>query len=238
MNTDSEKRTMKILYMFFIIILMFGLVYNVLGNSEEKESLTNCLRILLKNMPTTNYDLFVYDENGTEFGKKIKNSEFDYSIIMHRLYNLRKFRVVIINNDTDETKMTELIEKNGYFDTVELDASNMMVKKIINTSRLKEDARLLIKLIAVLIITKLIISFFFIERKGKNILLIIITSIFSSIIFIIPILGFIGGLVLETIVYKIFMLDTSRKKIRNYIIVANIMSIIMTFLVGSAYVLK
>lgn len=152
------------------------------------------------------------------------------------------YKVVIINNDTGETKITDIIQSNSSNSEITIDVSSMEVTqnklafiKNINFFLILSIVNPLILTIAVEIIVALIMKIknvktIFITNLITNLLLQLVlmyTSLPYIFIFIIlEILVFIA----EYLVYKKYFIDTPKNKILFYTIIANIISALLTFI--------
>ena len=150
------------------------------------------------------------------------------------------YKVVIINNITGETKITDVIHREDFSSNVTIDVNTMTVVSKANNnnlfSNIKNIAIALILTIAVEIIIALIL-------KIKNIKIIFIANLITNIILqlalmyiplsymitfaIMEILVFIA----EYLIYSKFFNDISKNKIITYTLIANIISALLTFII-------
>lgn len=147
------------------------------------------------------------------------------------------YRVVIINNDTGETKITDVINRTDFQSNITIDIDTMGVVTKASSSRIiKTFAIALILTIVVEIIIALIM-------KIKNIKTIFITNLITNIILqlsliYIPIPYMITFIIMEILVilseyliYKKYFSDITKNKIISYTLIANIISAFLTFIV-------
>lgn len=147
------------------------------------------------------------------------------------------YKVVIINNDTGETKITDVINRTDFQSNITIDIDTMRVVTRASSSKIiKTVAIALILTFAVEIIIALIM-------KIKNIKIIFITNLITNIVLqlaliFIPLSYMITFRIMEILVviaeyliYRKFFKDISKNKIITYTVIANIFSALLTFIV-------
>ncbi len=173
-----------------------------------------------------------------------------------------KYKVVIINNDTGETKITDVINRKDFNSQITIDVEDMKVTNNINIvqhsfNKYKEK---IIPLLITLFL-ELMIAFTFNLKNWKNYIIILITNIVTNLLFQFFIINiptkiektFIFGqgllkyysicfLIGEIIVYflerKIYLTtlkDLDKKRITKYTLVANIITALSTIFVNSIF---
>ena len=164
------------------------------------------------------------------FGKCAGNSEHEHTFTYYGTPD--RYKVVIVNNDTGETKITNLINKADFQSDITVNVENMNVYR--NKGRLN-IAQTLILTIVIEIIIALIM-------KIKNIKTIFIVNLITNIILQLVLIYVplpymflflameIEVIILEYLIYKKFFGDISKKKILSYTLIANIFSALLTFI--------
>ncbi len=147
------------------------------------------------------------------------------------------YKVVIINNDTGEIKITDVIHRTDFQSNITIDIDTIGVVTKTNTSNIiKTVAISLILTIVAEIIIALIM-------KIKNIKTIFITNLITNIILqlsliYMPIPYMITFIIMEILVilseyliYKKHFNNITKNKIISYTLIANIASALLTFIV-------
>lgn len=165
------------------------------------------------------------------WGKCIGNAEYEH--FFNYFGTPDKYKLVIINNDTGETKVSNVVNRKDFTSYVTIDYNTMKVSQhgsIIN---------ILITLFTTILV-EIIVAFI---MKMKNTKIIIATNLVSNIILqLILILGpvvsywlkfiFMEILVVlfEFLIYKKYMKNQSHNKILLYTLIANILTAFLTFI--------
>lgn len=147
------------------------------------------------------------------------------------------YKVVIMNNSTGETRITDVIHRTDFDSEITIDVNTMKTVNSINfLNILKTIAISLVLTLVVEIVIALIM-------KINNLKIIVITNIITNIILqlilmIIPLpymFKFISMEILviisEYLIYKKYFNDVPDKKLIIYVFVANLISALLTFLV-------
>lgn len=147
------------------------------------------------------------------------------------------YKVVIINNDTGEIKITDVIHRTDFQSNITIDIDTMQVVKHPSSSRIiKTFTVALILTVFVEIIIALIM-------KIKDIKIIFIANLITNIILqvaliYIPLPYLITFIIMEILVilseyliYKKHFSDIAKSKVIYYTVIANIISSLLTFII-------
>ena len=147
------------------------------------------------------------------------------------------YKVVIINNDTGEIKITDVIHRTDFQSNITIDIDTMgVVTKASASNIIKTVAISLVLTIVAEIIIALIM-------KIKNIKTIFITNLITNIILQLALIYIplpymitfifmeILVIVSEYLVYKKCFSDIAKNKIIRYALIANVISALLTFII-------
>lgn len=149
-----------------------------------------------------------------------------------------KYKVLIINNDTGEIKLSDEIIREDFTSNITLDYQTMNIAPKGSINIVEMAIALIITLTAEMVIA-------LIMKLKNNIKLIIITNIVTNIILqtlliIIPPVGSyiirfiimeIVVIVSEYLIYKKYIKEQSTKKILSYTLIANLVTALLTFFI-------
>ena len=157
-----------------------------------------------------------------------------------------KYKVAIINNDTGETKITDVINREDFNSQITIDVETM---KVTNNVILSDTSKNIIVPLIITIFVELLIALIFIKKDVYNFIIIIITnavtnsilqyilrngsygygSIFiqHSYLGIFILLEIIITLI-EMFVYTKLIKDTEKESIIKYTLVANFITMLLT----------
>lgn len=147
-----------------------------------------------------------------------------------------RYKIVIINEDTDEIKISDEIIRKDFNSVVTIDYSNMKVAK--NDNILKTFIIAAITLILTIII-ELVIALLFktnnyitiaITNLISNLLLQILLILFISNYLLVFIIGEVLVIVAELIVYLLRFKKLSKIKTISYALTANLTTLLVTFI--------
>ena len=148
------------------------------------------------------------------------------------------YKVVIINNKTGETKVSNVVHRNSFTSVIELDVVSMQSVDV----SLKEKTVYTVKSyslpIVVTIIVETLLGFAFLKIHKKDVVLIIIVNFITNLLYQIFIRHFVFNemdlleiplaemivIILEGIIYLKFIKTNKNAKIILYTIIANIAS--------------
>jgi hypothetical protein len=147
------------------------------------------------------------------------------------------YKIVIINNDTGEIKISDKIVRKEFNSVVEVDYNNM---KVVETNINIAKTLIIAAIVLVLtIVIELVIALLF---KTKNYITIAITNLitnvslqallllFTSNYLLVFIIGEVLVITAELIVYLLRLKDISKAKTIIYTLVANLVTILISFL--------
>lgn len=147
------------------------------------------------------------------------------------------YKILIINNDTGEIKLSNIITREDFSSYVTFDVKTMKV-----TQKASIDFVKIVLALFITIIIEIIISIIM-KLKG-NIKLIVITNVVSNLTLqiilnmistrnymLVFIIMEIIVVIAEYLIYKKFMKEQSKKKILYYTIIANIITALLTFII-------
>ena len=148
-----------------------------------------------------------------------------------------KYKLVIINNDTGETKVSDIVNRRDFTSYVTIDYNTMKVKQNASIS----DK--VVNIIMALVITIVIEIFIGLIMKMKNTKIIIATNLVSNIILqliliLVPVVSYLLKFIFmeilvvlfEFLIYKKFMKNQSHNKILLYTLIANVLTAFLTFI--------
>lgn len=149
-----------------------------------------------------------------------------------------RYKILIINNDTGERKLSDEIIRSDFTSNITLDYQTM------NTiSKGLTDIEKIIVAFIITIIVEAIIAL--IMKLKNNINLIVITNIITNLILqillnIIPMGSYIIKfiimeivvIVVEYLIYKKYIKEQSNKKILSYTLTANLVTTLLTFFIS------
>lgn len=149
-----------------------------------------------------------------------------------------KYKVLIINNDTGEIKLSDEIIREDFTSNITLDYQTMNIAPKGSINIVEMTIALIITVTAEMVIA-------LIMKLKNNIKLIIITNIVTNIILqtlliIIPPVGSyiirfiimeIVVIVSEYLIYKKYIKEQSTKKILSYTLIANLVTALLTFFI-------
>lgn len=147
------------------------------------------------------------------------------------------YKVVIINNDTGETKITDVINRTDFQSNITIDIDTMKVV-------IKPSSSMIIKNFAIALILTIVVEIIIaLIMKIKNIKTIFITNLITNIILqlaliYIPLPYMITFIIMEILVilseyltYKKYFSDIAKNKIISYTLIANVISALLTFII-------
>ena len=207
--------------------------------STEYNSLQTITIKQLETLHNINYDGWISES--TRWGSYLLfadcsgNSEHEHNFSYFGTPDT--YKVIIINNITGETKLTDVIHREDFSSNVTIDVNTMTVVSKVNNnilfSNIKSIAIALILTIAVEIIIGLIMQI-------KNIKIIFIVNLITNIILqlslmVMPIPYMTTFLIMEILIfiveyliYSKFLNDISKNKIIKYTLIANIITALLT----------
>lgn len=154
----------------------------------------------------------------------------------------KTYRILIINNDTGETMISDVINRKNFTSYVTLDVKKMTVKQSgMNLKKSLKHYEIIILPLVITIIVEIIISL--IMNLKKYIKLVAITNFITNIILQLVVYTTISSyynilifaileiavIIAEYLIYKICMKDENKKKILIYTLIANICTALLTF---------
>lgn len=188
--------------------------------------------------------------NSLLWGKCVGNNEHEH--FFNYFGTPDTYKVIIINNDTGEIKITDIINKIDYNSKISIDYENMFVSNdISNASRnasaiISKIFPIIIPAIITIVVEVIILFCFQMERKN-NVKTVIITNLISNLLLQIllilinnipEITGIVSIncffileiliLIIELSIYKMKFEEKSKKKIIVYTIIANLISGFLT----------
>ena len=157
-----------------------------------------------------------------------------------------KYKVVIINNDTGETKITDVINREDFNSQITIDVKNM---KVTNNVILSDTSKNIIVPLIITIFIELLISLIFIKKNVYNFIIIVITNAVTNSIMqyilrnttygygsIFMQHSYLGLFILleiiitlvEMFIYNKTIKDTEKESIIKYTLVANFITMLLT----------
>lgn len=150
------------------------------------------------------------------------------------------YKVVIINNVTGETRITDVIHREDFSSHITIDVNTMNVISKSNNA----DQIFNIKIISIALIVTIIIEIIIaLIMKIKNIKIIFIVNLITNIILQLVLMYMpvpyistftimeILIVIVEYLMYRKFLKDVSKNKIIIYTLIANIASALLTFII-------
>lgn len=165
------------------------------------------------------------------WGKCIGNAEYEHFFNYFGTPN--KYRLVIINNDTGETKISNVINRKNFTSYVTIDY---------NTMEVSQNSSIISILIALFttILVEITVAFI---MKMKNTKIIIATNLVSNIILqlvliLLPVVPYLLKFIFmeilvvlfEFLIYKKYIKNQPQNKILLYTLIANILTAFFTFI--------
>lgn len=147
-----------------------------------------------------------------------------------------RYKIVIINEDTDEIKISDEIIRKDFNSVVTIDYNDM---KVANNNDLLKTFIIAAIVLILTIIIELVIALLFktnnyitiaITNLISNLLLQILLIIFINNYLLVFIIGEILVIIAELIVYLLRFKKVSKAKIISYTLLANIVTLLITFL--------
>ena len=196
----------------------------------------------LKTLHNINYDGWISES--TRWGSYLLfadcsgNSEHEHNFSYFGTPDT--YKVVIINNVTGETKITDVIHREDFASNVTIDFNTMTVVSKTNNNNSFSNIKTIVIALVLTIAVEIIIALI---MKIKNIKTIFITNLISNIILqlslmFIPISYMITFAIMEILIiiaeyliYNKFFNDTLKNKIIAYTLIANIASALLTFII-------
>lgn len=169
--------------------------------------------------------------DGLLWGKCIGNAEYEH--FFNYFGTPDKYKLVIINNDTGETKVSNVINRKDFTSYVTIDYNTMEVSQhgsIIN----------ILMALFTTILVEIIVAFI---MKMKNTKIILVTNLVSNIILqliliLVPVFPYLLKFIFmeilvvlfEFLIYKKYMKNQPHNKILLYTLIANILTALLTFI--------
>ena len=165
----------------------------------------------------------------------------DHKHVFNYLGTPKKYKIVIINYDTGETKISKKIIRTDFNSTVKLNYKNMKVSQ--SNNDLTNTVKIGLILVLVTALIEVIIAAFF---KIKEYKIIAITNVISNILLQtytiilekiydykgIILVGEIVVIIFEYQMYKKLIKNVDNKKLLKYTIIANLVTAFLTFYIS------
>lgn len=214
---------------------------NYNGNGEQYSDSYSTLETItveqLKTLYEINYDGWISESTRWEayllFADCSGNSTYEHRFSYFGTPD--KYKVLIINNDTGEIKLSEEIIREDFTSNITIDYQNM---EVISEGSIN-IAKIVLALVTTIVVEVIIAL---IMKLRNNIKLIVITNIITNLVLqalliIMPIESYIIRLIImeviviiaEYLIYKKYIKEQSTNKILSYTLVANLVTALLTF---------
>ena len=171
------------------------------------------------------------------FGKCIGNAKYEHFFNYAIPY---KYKLVIINNDTGETKVSNVVNRKYFTSYVTIDYNTMKVRQHGSIINIFDSIINILMVLFTTILVEIIVAFI---MKMKNTKIILATNLVSNIILqliliLVPVVPYLLKFIFmeilvvlfEFLIYKKYMKNQPHNKILLYTLIANILTALLTFI--------